>query len=712
MILVHRIKKVTAITVIAAMLLTCVMYLGDVQVANADPAVKAKIHIDYLGVSDSNAGPKDEPQKLYKFTNSDIGKILWIGLSVSDLQKANVEYIKNNGLAGVEIGFEYDPMFLEPVSDISSAELQGLTAESNEAWVKTLNKHNVKDSMWAPAGYEVKESSIMSTDPSEADGIEEQPHQGWKMSFVRIDRKVGATGEQRLKGVSDDNKYFLLKLPFKLKQIPSENHQPQVLKLARGPETLGFYTNMDGQPPYQYWEKEDRSAAELNMKNTFDLANELDIFSGTEAPPQEEDALTSLAINRKYTEKDQTEEKSEKVKLHKASFQGAEPAEEDQFEGTTADYYVQIKHDTKTLEIATEVSKNQPTAQISYDVEPASQETKNAAVAQGAAEKQYTVTVPMTDLKEVDMKKADGFNNIVTITVGNKSYKVHVRRLVEPRIVLGYGNSPYGCIERMREKGWDDQKIAAAKADFDDDYTFTPENTPEGCATGKTYSPNAWGDPDSMHEIDYRDSVEEWEKKNSGKKAYVNYDKNPYALFVDFSNDVEDRALRVIDSIGQEHEISSDVMLSHDAIIVQKMTGDGVQGLVQGVTDEEIPGKEITGLMKLSISEYRIRPGVYKVRYIYKDSLGVFGAFTRNVVIMPKLGDIDMNTYLTDTDAGLIEADSLNPLPSENTLNLGLAGRIYKYRVADVDGNTYLTDIDSNLIIADSKEPIINFYKF
>ena len=670
---------------------------------------KPTIHVKFMGISKNNEGPADSAKEIPKIEDKDVGKIFWVGVSLSNLSK--VDYIKTHGVFGTEIGFEYDPKYVEPCSDLPDGELGGAQADSEEAWLKTVQKFNETDGMWAKADYEIEaSSSIKSTDPSQADGREEDVMPGWKMSFVKIEKKDGATGDSKFKGISDNDEHFILKIPFKIKSVPVGPDKPISFKLARGPETLGLYTGEDENSPYQYWEKEDRTVPEVNLKNTF--GGDINIFTGTAVePPIGGDKISTMTVKRNYHDAKEDKDKEENVKLHDAVFPAAEPLTEKVFDPAVKKYYIQVKHDTKSIDFTTGGSTAAPTAKLNYKLTPAVADEKSYVAAETGTEKEYRITVPIADLKDVKMDTETGFNNVLTISAEGESYEIYIRKLVEPKIILNYGNSPYGCIERM--SAWDEAKKAKARADFDDDYKFTAENTPDGCVTGVKYTPQAWGDPNTMTEVPVGTELEKWKLNNPGKTPYINYDKDTSIIFGRLRSDLNDVGLKILNSFGEEKDVSATDSVNRE-LGIYNMTVGGIAGFSSGVNKEVVNIMPLAGVAdenKIELAQYRVRPGMYNIKYSYKDSNGTTVECSRKISILPKLGDVDMDTYIAVGDSKLISTNSSKPLPSETFSGLEVEGRLFKYRVADVDMDTYIAVGDVKLVATANIKPIKELYK-
>ncbi len=669
-------KKRLSVILVATMVFTLFGGLSFKKPVYAG-SEKPTIHVKFMGISKNNEGPADSAKEIPKIEDKDVGKIFWVGVSLSNLSK--VDYIKTHGVFGTEIGFEYDPKYVEPCSDLPDGELGGAQADSEEAWLKTIQKFNETDGMWAKADYEIElSSSIKSTDPSQADGREEDVMPGWKMSFVKIEKKDGATGNSKFKGISDNDEHFILKIPFKIKSVPVGPDKPISFKLARGPETLGLYTGEDENSPYQYWEKEDRTVPEVNLKNTFDFGGDINIFTGTAVePPIGGDKISTMTVKRNYHDAKEDKDKEENVKLHDAVFPAAEPLTEKVFDPAVKKYYIQVKHDTKSIDFTTGGSTAAPTAKLNYKLTPAVADEKSYVAAATGTEKEYRITVPIADLKDVKMDTETGFNNVLTISAEGESYEIYIRKLVEPKIILNYGNSPYG--EIMKDDTIVDKE--AAKAEFDRTFIFSK------------VTPN----------LSYFDAA--W-------KDYGNYngDKDDTAIFIYQRKKFKDPGFKAYNSLGEI--INSDkirikfsfIKFSARSIPLYSTKDNPEEVIV------EVNGEDGGNIFEQSYS-VNVRPDVYNMNYKFIDDItGEEINRERKVIFISVVGDavIDANDVVNNNDAAAIITNVMYFAGGGNSL--------YKYRIVDavIDANLAINNSDSARIIANVMTPdkLPRFYNF
>lgn len=670
---------------------------------------KPTIHVKFMGISKNNEGPADSAKEIPKIEDKDVGKIFWVGVSLSNLSK--VDYIKTHGVFGTEIGFEYDPKYVEPCSDLPDGELGGAQADSEEAWLKTVQKFNETDGMWAKADYEIElSSSIKSTDPSQADGREEDVMPGWKMSFVKIEKKDGATGDSKFKGISDNDEHFILKIPFKIKSVPVGPDKPISFKLARGPETLGLYTGEDENSPYQYWEKEDRTVPEVNLKNTFDFDGDINIFTGTVVePPIGGDKISTMTVKRNYHDAKEDKDKEENVKLHDAVFPAAEPLTEKVFDPAVKKYYIQVKHDTKSIDFTTGGSTAAPTAKLNYKLTPAVADEKSYVAAATGTEKEYRITVPIADLKDVKMDTETGFNNVLTISAEGESYEIYIRKLVEPKIILNYGNSPYG--EIMKDDTIVDKE--AAKAEFIKAFKYANNYIPKSVLYKGHYSFRAWTNVKSPGALTA-------EEKKAVMDSKINIDLDDRAIFIYNEHSFTDPGFKFLNSLGVL--IESDVILSkvNRSITVSRMdTSKGFRSIFDiNQKIDEVSIENGSAIMQINeITPKRsikpiIRPDIYVMKYEYVDEiLGSPLTTERKVVVLNTPGDTDFNIAVNDIDKNPITTAIKSPTVFNGVKES--AKKIYLYKLLDLDANEAVNDLDKNAITrrVKSNKEILKHYK-
>lgn len=281
----------------------------------------------------------------------------------------------------------------------------------------------------------------------------------------------------------------------------------------------------------------------------------------------------------------------------------------------------------------------------------------------------------------------DGFDNTIKITVGGTTvYEIEARQLVKAKIELTPGNSPYGLIERMGLKetdSWDSAKISEAKEAFAAGNLFTTDLLPDGAVADKEYSPNAWVGEDGTAEEIANDQI--------------NMDRNASAQIIFNGTQFNDAGFSAYDSTGTK----VDDKLVTRTVVVKKMSDADVNAMKDsGVTDESITlsnmesNAESDAFAQLAY----VRPGIYDMKYSYKDSYtGDTVESTRKIVVLWLLGDSDLSGILNSTDADTINHVLAGRMDvysgvDEDVLNL------YKFRIVDYDGSAVINSTDADVI--------------
>lgn len=335
------------------------------------------------------------------------------------------------------------------------------------------------------------------------------------------------------------------------------------------------------------------------------------------------------------------------------------------------DYYVRIT-DTDADHVQFTITLTNPDTTIVTASDGATPEGAVVVTPEaGADPKQWTVTAPLT-------KKGKDPNVITIITkAGNAddapsiTYTFNVQQLVKPEITLNYGNSPYG--EIMRDSAITDKE--AAKAEFSSGYHFTSNCIPTGrlLNTSFFYDVRAWNGGDNLDEDDT-------------------------ALFTFTYKDFVDPGITIKDSLGE----SVDPEKITRSIQVETLASTDMNSAVTTQPEHSVNCKAENDTFSYAAlagsNSAIVKPGIYTMKYSFVDEATgatinsetdldtIDGKMTRNVVIIPMMGDttIDNQVKANDTLAINIQAVSVygNLNPSDvASYNLML------YRVYDVTGD-------------------------
>ena len=325
-----------------------------------------------------------------------------------------------------------------------------------------------------------------------------------------------------------------------------------------------------------------------------------------------------------------------------------------------SDYYTRVSKDTDYVEF-TVTPKNKTTVLTAPTAG-----TGITILGPDTATGAYTV--------KVDLTKSGATPNDITITTkaGNDTnaptldYNFHIQKLVEAKIVLNYGNSPYG--EIMKDASITDKDTA--KANFDSTQKLTSLTT-------LPFYDEAWSSY-----LTYNEGL-----------AY-NGDKDDTSIFVYQRQAFKDPGFKLYDAIGNEIT-DSDVISSVSLSLTMTSFAGGVVKYTSADTPVDV---NATGsgnnYVFNDFKNYNIRPDVYKLTYEFTDPISNEKVkATRFVIAISRLGDakIDANNIINNLDASAVKTNSSAIL---------LANSLYAFRVADAktDANKIINNLDASAI--------------
>lgn len=284
-----------------------------------------------------------------------------------------------------------------------------------------------------------------------------------------------------------------------------------------------------------------------------------------------------------------------------------------------------------------------------------------------------------------ELKGADG--QTATLT-----YTLHLYRALpaEEMVQFNPGNSPYGLIEST---GWTEDEKTGARSYFDQYYRFESGRVPEGCDTSVVYRPEAWQSGDQ--------EVPPGTELQSGQ--FINYDKDPHALFVYQGESFVDPGFgKIVNSIGGEvtSTVSRTVTVQEMLHSYSENTDKDLQSDFKSIKSVAY---QLTGAAKngnadfivSELSDLRIRPGRYVIQYSFEDCDGTSITVERNLFILSKAGDVNISGAVDGTDARLIQERIGKPLPYDSVADFEGA-RLYQYRICDVNKDGVVNSIDGN----------------
>lgn len=563
------------------------------------------LSVEYMG---KGADLKETSPGKANLTTADVGDEFWVGVGVTNVHDLP---LFTNGVYSLELAFEYDPDYVRPYFVSNS------TDDANDEWAAELETGNLGSAnstvLWHEDRYEIISSIETDIDTiSDREGtaaeIQSRKDNGWKMCTVAVTLKEDVAFDSvRFKDLSDGTKQYLLRLPFKLISAPTDGTSPTVLSLVRGPSTFDIGAGATGTDPFSAWEATvaDPSDAE-NMKTLFTFAGDIKLFAS--------DASVADIIPVKPKTGDETAD------TEYTMYRDIEQTL-DGFNSEDLTYYLTVPNDASKLKLKIDAS-DEPEVYVNGSTD------KTAVTSTGGVYETDEFDVAEL-VKNPDGTAAEqkGYNNTVTVTVNGTTYTIYIRRLLEPKIVLEPGNSPYGLIERMGVEykgtadGWSDTKIAEAKQAFDDSHavnkTYGNGYVPDGGQTELPYTTVAWDD------------------------IGVNYDMDPTAIFVYEAATFTDPGIKVYDAYGDEVAVN-DSDLTKELKVRQISSGVPTYAASEGT---DIYLSETSG--KYDLAGKIIRPDKYEIIYTYnyvEDGVAKTLQLTRPTIILSKRGDIQLTT--------------------------------------------------------------------
>lgn len=368
------------------------------------------------------------------------------------------------------------------------------------------------------------------------------------------------------------------------------------------------------------------------------------------------------------------------------------------FDPATDTYYAQLGNGVE--DIYMEFKPSQPGSTVTVALGGVDQ----TVTAPGNAGDPYVVTAG----KLAEAK--NGSTNVLTVTVtapdgtSKEIYTFNLRRLAEAKIVLNYGNSPYGMI--MRDSNILPENKEKAKERFNAGIKgtmnmFNPQTDAEKAADGILvpqdanssirYNAKAWFDV----------VTEEYLSEEEINNSEVNMDRNDTAMFVYNWEDFSDPGFTAYDSLG--NDVTSQVVRT----ISVDRANEGVSG--KNILDDANVSAEpktytsADGLNYTDITvygQYMIRPKKYTMTYSFHDSvLDQDIAPTRYVIVLLYLGDTNFDGTVNLTDRGELERANKESTVSDNL--------IYNSRVADTNFDSYVNLTDRGELERANKESTV-----
>lgn len=623
------------------------------------PSIARNLAVKFMGRGDT---PQDvSPGKAQLNAEDKTGQTeFWVGVLVDKVHDLT---LFTNGVYSLEVAFEYDPAFITPYYTSNDAEGD---------WKSALEKGNLgtenNTAWWNSGQYEIM--SVVDTDidietdygdavdREAADVAQQRKDDGWRMCVVCVNFKDSVFENARFKDLSDEGEQCLIKLPFKVINVPAEtatNKDPTVLSLVRGPETFNIGAGEKGKTPYSTWEATvtDWSDTE-NMKTLFRDNGDISLFG------------KGGSIEDIQPFKPKTGDETSDTPY---TLSNTDQLEADGFTAEQKTYYLRVPNETEKIKLNITASEN-PEVKIAYS-DTAGETTINSA---SSGEKQFTtdeITLKELNKDTANGGTANGYNNTVTVSSGDTTYTIYIQRLLKPKIVLNPGNSPYG--EIMRDDNIQDKDTA--KAEFSSGHHFTVNCIPTGrlLNTSFFYDVRAWNGGDNLDEDDsalftftYKDFIDPGVTVTNSLGDTVNLENITRSIQVETL-----ASTNMNDSTTPQNEYSIDCKAENDKFVYATFAGN-----------------------KNAV----VKPGIYKLKYSFydeptgttiddtTDEKKIDGKPTRNVVIIPMMGDTTIDNVVKANDTLAINIQAIGVYGNLNPSDVD-SYNLMLYRVYDINGD-------------------------
>lgn len=507
---------------------------------------------------------------------------------------------------------------------------------------------------------------------------------------VKDDTKTEIAGDSDLQLVTetDPTKWDLGKYVIKVTPKANSNYKiGSVVADSNGGAVL-FYEReaKDGYPAYP------SMFTETSTPGTYELTvmGQNIVYELTASDPEIADI--TLTGNTKYepTPGATPEPTTKPLELKGSDYITAKPIQTSKPDSTNPDpdwdkHYVRVDKYNDSIDF--EITAKYPdTTTVTATYGKTGDTATNATVTQDPTTKKWSVNIPTS------VKAPDTTTVTVTMASGDETreYTFILQALVEAKIELNYGNSPYG--EIMKAANIAEADKAKAKEEFDKANRFATGYIPTGRDT-KLFSPKAWG-----NSID----------------SSVNLDRNDYAIFIYNKKAFKDPGFTATDALGNS-VLDTDITRT---MTFKRMSANSTSGMKDANVKDEtvtITSKANDAVMDEVTSPTQtkgIRPGAYKMEYSFTDPVTNENVtVSRDVVVVWEIGDSDLSTIRNAADSSAITSHVKGVSNAVKDVNTNSAN-IFLFRVMDVDrsGIVNAADASANTSIVKGVSKASPFY--
>lgn len=288
------------------------------------------------------------------------------------------------------------------------------------------------------------------------------------------------------------------------------------------------------------------------------------------------------------------------------------------------------------------------------------------------------------------------------------TYTFHVQRMGEPTMTQKPGNTPFGMIERDSDDLWGGTENAAARKQAAKEY-FTTNRSFDFSEGGYPRGDNNNGG------VLYRGkySTAAW------VGADVDVDKDPTAIVVYQNSVFLDPGISVVDTEGKTVDLTGGAVTRTLQLRQVPTLSGGEVGSDKGTPcwyqNNSLSAEKVNETLQkadgsdaIDLRGLNVLPGIYTLEYSYTDPVSgrVYDStgngfatdegrkgkdnFSRTLVVLPMLGDVDMDGAVTSADAMTLGRELKSDSANQTTFNNKVVATdpiaaLFVYRVCDVD---------------------------
>ena len=248
-------------------------------------------------------------------------------------------------------------------------------------------------------------------------------------------------------------------------------------------------------------------------------------------------------------------------------------------------------------------------------------------------------------------------------------YTITILRKKAVDVDIKPGNSPYGLIEssdNITDK-------STAKDLFSKNHTYDA-----------AYTPNK-----AVNTYDTKYYTDAWDG--------VNYDENPYTLFVYNGQTFVDPGFKNLKDMDGNTVSAENVTRTIEVQTVNVPTN--VTDIMTTTSQTVTVANTGASCVISELASLNIRPGVYTLKYTFTDTDNTTRLFTRPVVVLANKGDINLDRTVDSNDADMLYQRMNNGFYTDIINSADEWAKIYAYRVADVTEDRNVNSIDANALL-------------